>query len=363
MKSESLINIGLWIVSCTVEEESMKDIGQQILKYSNESGPFFFMLDVTSACNFRCLHCYNESGIKKQKEMTNEELVDVALQIADFHPVSVCLCGGEPMLRSNLVDLVKIISPNAGAVNMVSNGSLITEAVVKELKEAGINTIQISLDGVNSMQHDTFRCFPGAFEKAINALKIIHEQGVRSYVSFIPNKLNIRTFSQFLDLMVELNVEKVRMMPLIPMGRGSKIENLILSSDEYVKLQSMIEFLKYKYSRKQLDIEWGDPLDHLKRLPNNDVIGYKNCQYSIKSNGDITISPYLPIIVGNIRKHSLKEYWINGYNNIWYNKKLKEITEPIETLSDINELYNGLGDRENYCIDIMNDMVEDSYEL
>ena len=263
------------------------------------------------------------------------------------------------MLRSNLIDLIQILSPNVGAVNMVSNGSLINETIVNDLKQAGINIIQISLDGINPMQHDTFRCHPGAFEMAINALKAIKSKDIETYVSFIPNKLNYRTFPEFLHLMQSFGVSQVRVMPLIPMGRGSKIENLILSSDEYIQLQSMILGLKNKYIRHGLQIEWGDPLDHFNRLPNNETTGYKNCQYCIKSNGDITITPYLPITVGNVRKHSLKEYWNNGYDNIWYNKDFKNTIKSIETIYDINKLYTKLNYNTNNFINIMREKTDE----
>ena len=54
--------------------------------FKSESGPLVVSLDVTSACNYRCLHCYNNSGEKSCDELTDEEIFDVAEQIAEFSP-------------------------------------------------------------------------------------------------------------------------------------------------------------------------------------------------------------------------------------------------------------------------------------
>ena len=328
----------------------------QKLKYANTSAPLFAMLDVTAACNFRCLHCYNSSGEKAKNELTNDELVDIVKQISEMHPESLCLCGGETMLRSNICDLIKIAKPNVGAVNMVSNGSFMTLENVTALKEAGIDTIQISVDGINEMQHDTFRGYVGAFEKAINAIKIIHSLGIEVLVSFVPNKLNVRTISEFLEMMCELGVSSVRIMPLIPVGRGSKIDTLLLSSDEYADLQLTLDVKKDYFINKGMLIEWGDPLDHMYRLSNNEKIGYKNFQYHVKANGDIAVSAYLPLIVGNVRKHSLKDYWNNGYDTIWYSKEYKKYRDQIESIYDVNTV-SEIIENDGGCIDIMHDMI------
>ena len=306
--------------------------------FRNSSAPLMVALDVTSACNFRCLHCFNDSGCKSSDELTDTEIYQVAQQVAKLNPLVVCLCGGETMLRKNLVDIIRCISKTAGVVNMVSNGSLINEENIYELKNAGIDTIQISLDGLNAIQHDTFRGYVGSFEKAVNAIKLIKKAGINVVVSCTPNKLNHRTIEEYLDFTLGLGVSQVRFMPLIPIGWGSKIESLLLSPEEYVRLQLILETRKEKLKYTTQSIEWGDPLDHFQRMPFNASFGYKAYSMEVKSNGDLAVSTYIPLVVGNVREKSLKEYWDSGYNDIWKNKEVLDYTSKIETVYDINEL-------------------------
>ena len=105
------------------------------LKYINSSGPLFFMFDITYACNFKCLHCYNNSGCKNSDELTNEEIIDIAHQIAEVHPESVCLCGGEPMTRKNIFDIVKVLSPKSVLMELIQcNTTLFVVMLVHLIK-------------------------------------------------------------------------------------------------------------------------------------------------------------------------------------------------------------------------------------
>lgn len=62
-------------------------------------------LDITYDCNFRCLHCYNSSGehYNKRVELSDEELLRVGKEIAALEPDTLCLCGGETLLRKEMI--------------------------------------------------------------------------------------------------------------------------------------------------------------------------------------------------------------------------------------------------------------------
>ncbi|MGF6990549.1 MoaA/NifB/PqqE/SkfB family radical SAM enzyme [Lachnospiraceae bacterium PM6-15] len=322
-------------------------------KYTNESGPLFISIDVTRKCNYKCLHCYNDSGCPTDEELTDAELLDAVIQAAELKPISMCLCGGEPMLRTNIIELIKAGREKGSAINMVSNGSLINNENIMAIKEAGLETLQISLDGMNNMQHDTFRGYVGAFDNAINAMKLGIEAGLNVITSFIPNKMNFATINEYFALCYELGLAEVRIMPLIPMGRGSNIDFLLLSSDEYFVLQKDILIAKQKYMSKGMRIEWGDPLDHYVRFTRNAEIGIKSAQLEIKSNGNLTISTYIPVVVGNVKKHSLQAYWEGGYKDIWARMEVVEYVGKLQNIFDINNLEPRPYSGEYYMLEIL----------
>ena len=104
-------------------------------------------IDVTNKCTLKCLHCFNSSGgLKNQRmdEMSDEELERMAYDVIDCRPVSICMCGGEPLLRKESIYKIANYSKNTCVdVNMVTNGELMTKEIAKKLWQSGISSIQV----------------------------------------------------------------------------------------------------------------------------------------------------------------------------------------------------------------------------
>lgn len=294
------------------------------------SGPFSVAFTVTNKCNYRCRHCYNNSGQDLYEELTDDELLELARQIGEVKPMNVCICGGEPLVRGEIIyEIIKELSAKCGIVNIVTNGYLITESVLERLQVSGINTIQISLDGNNAFLHENMRLKQGAYEKAVNAISMAGKKGFKVAVSFCPNKLNIYKIEETCKLVKALGANDFRIMPLILMGRGKGMVNMKPTSDEYLWLQQKICELKEKYQDNNFVISWGDPLDHLTRMPENNRNNMNTYSVEIRSDGKLLLCNYLPVVVGDLKKHTLKEYWCAGYNNIWGNKKVQSYIDNL----------------------------------
>lgn len=307
------------------------------VKYDlNLTRPYMVSWDVTNKCNMRCQHCFNNSGDSSFHnfidELSEEEMIRTAYQISNLKPVQCCLCGGEPLLNESIYKIISILSQNNIMVNMVSNGLLLTEEVAIKLKRSGISRIQISVDGLG-YQHDIFRNMPGAFEKAIKALQVLIDNDIDYMISFCPNKINYKTFPLYVSYLNALNCKSIRMMPLLPLGRGRlNFDHLLLDSNETFIFIQMIHEMRKKYSN--IEIEWGDPLEHLHLvLHNKRKHPFVMC---IASNGDLSITPYIPIVVGNVKYKTLEEYWNGGYNKIWGNKEVLSIIKNVKTIIDLS---------------------------
>ena len=327
------------------------ELEEKIYKGARHNSPFSMAIDVTSRCNFRCMHCFNESGMGNETELSDADFLNVIEQIKEMAPISVCLCGGEPLLRFDLViKTLSILKDSVGMVNMVSNGWYATRDKLKVLKDAGIHSYQVSLDGVNALQHDNFRGVSGAFDHAINAIKTAVDLGIQTTVAVTPNKLNYKSIDKIIELCYGLGVRFFRSMPLIPMGRGYKNQNVILSSDEYIEYQINLKKARNKY-QNLMTVEWGDPLDHLIRMPVNAKAELYTYHIDIKSNGDVVPSTYLPIVFGNVKTEGLKELWESGYNKIWSNPKLLALIKDISETTDVGLFYTKLGKAEKIYLE------------
>ena len=321
------------------------------------SGPLTLSWDITNKCNFNCAHCLNCSNDQSKHDFSDElnkdDVTRLLKQIQDIRPYSMCICGGEPTLSPYLFRTIKEISSVGTIVNMVSNGYLIDDAFAKSLNSAGLSLCQISLDSDIEDEHDSFRGVKGAYRRAINAIKSIVKAKIDLAISFVPTKFNLPHFDNYYRLLESLGCKLVRIMPLLPMGRGlHHFNELEPTGEDYFKF--VLDIKKYNdKSNKQLRIEWGDPLEHIylaKYLPRPVPINME-----IKSNGDISPSIYLPISVGNIRRHSLKEYWDAGFNRIWGHSDVMALTDLIHTLEDFKTLSLQTWNIHRKTIDLIDD--------
>lgn len=307
-------------------------------------GPHQLAFDITNKCIFRCLHCYNSSGenIVINNELTDDEVVEFIKDVAKMKLYNVCFCGGEPLLREELIcKCTKILKDNGTTyVSIVTNGFLITKEIALNLKKSGVDNIQISLDGASPATHDRLRNKKGAFKKAINAIDIIKSVGFKNVdVAFCPTSFNIEEFERLHDLLNKLHIRELRVQPLMLLGRANRYLHEIEPSDfQYRRLVKKIYDLTIK--GKEPVIQWGDPVDHLIRF--RTITKECNTFVSIRANGDIEVSPYLPIVIGNIRKHKFSEYWDAGFARIWQIKAVQSIAQNIMSISDMNKPKNNL---------------------
>lgn len=328
-------------------------------------------LDITNRCNFRCKHCYNFSGeqVRSSKELTDNEVLSLVQEICEFQPNTICLCGGEPLLRVELIykilDLVKLKRQNGlPNVNMVTNGYYMTEEIARTLKEKEIAFVQISLDGFNPETHNWIRNNDNAYEKAINAIKILNQNNIFTGVACAPSTKNFSEIHDLMNLCYSLNVKLLRFQPLMIMGRGHNMEEYSLNKANYFKLSQLIKNSQKEFPN--MELEWGDPLHHLRIFSNKDT--NKFTHFNISSYGDILFSPYIPVSVGNIRRHTLKEYFENGIEDILKDTNIKKLCSLIldwksMQLNDINKEFPIIGLNDNIQYDIIDKSSADEEKL
>lgn len=319
------------------------------------AAPIMVSFDVTSRCNLRCVHCFNDSGADAPfTDLAPAQKLDIARQIASLRPHNVCLCGGETLCCPNLMEIIDVLRPAVGKLSMVSNGYLMTRELAEALHDGGLSLVQISIDGANAWQHDSFRGVQGSFDRAVAAVRHLVAAGVPMVdVSLVPNRLNYRSLGEYLRMCCDLGVHQVRMMPFLPSGRGKSIgRNMMLSAQQYFELGRTIRH--WNRDRTGLpDIQWGDPLDHMRRMPTNAEAGLHTYVMEIKTNGDLSVTTYLPLVAGNCTRHTLREYWDGGYNLIWADKRFTEYTDRIRDVYDLEDFEPAPYSGETVTFDIL----------
>ena len=190
--------------------------------------------ETTRNCNLTCVHC-RASATKGPYtgELDTQAAFRLLDQIALVGEPIVILTGGEPLLRPDIFDISKYGTGKGLRMVMAPNGTLITEANAGQMADSGIKRISISIDGATKESHDSFRGVKGAFEGALNGIKLAKEAGVEFQVNTTITKTNLDQIPKIQDLAIKLGAVAHHIFLLVPTGRGKYIVDQEISAYEY----------------------------------------------------------------------------------------------------------------------------------
>ncbi len=117
----------------------------------------YMRISVTDLCNLRCIYCMPGDGVEKcthSEILTYDEIVRVGRIAAKLGVSKIKLTGGEPLVRRNIEELVKMLKRISGIeeVTLTTNGILLAEKI-DALKEAGLNAVNVSLDTTDRQRY------------------------------------------------------------------------------------------------------------------------------------------------------------------------------------------------------------------
>jgi len=278
--------------------------------------PLVMSWNVTRECNLKCSHCYiNAAEGKLQNELTTQEGKNLIDQISEVsHPLLI-LSGGEPLMRSDIFELIEYGSSKGLKMGLGSNGSLIDDQVARKLKKAGIATVSISIDSNIPKQHDEFRGVEGAWEKAVNACKALQKNNVLVQVNTTLTHENYDQIDAIMTLAEEIGVENFHLFFLVPTGRATKLTDISPQKYEDMITKTFAKVSKHTLNVRPscapqfMRIAKGMGLD-MRQWIRGCIAGMYYCR--IYPNGDVTPCPYLPIKLGNVREQSFKDIWFNS---------------------------------------------------
>jgi len=190
--------------------------------------------ETTRNCNLTCVHC-RASATKGPYagELDTQAAFRLLDQISLEGEPIVILTGGEPLLRPDIFDIAKYGTGKGLRMVMAPNGTLITEAYAREMADSGIKRISISLDGATAESHDSFRGIKGAFEGALNGIKLAKQAGVEFQINTTITKTNLDQIPKIQDLAIKLGAVAHHIFLLVPTGRGKYIVDQEITADEY----------------------------------------------------------------------------------------------------------------------------------
>ena len=177
-------------------------------------------------CNLTCKHCYATSADSVfRDELDTEAALQVIDDLADAGVKVLILSGGEPLLRGDLFLLSAHARDQGMFVALSSNGTLIDERNIAQVRAARFDYVGISIDGLEAT-HDAFRQLKGSFASSLKAMRLCREQGIRVGMRTTLTQDNHAQLPALLALMRDCDVGKFYLSHLNYSGRGKRSRKL-----------------------------------------------------------------------------------------------------------------------------------------
>ncbi len=151
--------------------------------------------EITRGCNMRCIHCGASAGPKRSKELTTEEALKVCEDLNDIGTKEVSLIGGEVFVRRDWFQIAKKIRSLGMRLVIITNGLLVDDNVIKQLKELKLRRLGVSLDGSASETHDYIRGTKGSFNQLMELTDKLSKEGISA--SFITTLTRYNIYDLF----------------------------------------------------------------------------------------------------------------------------------------------------------------------
>lgn len=230
------------------------------------------------------------------------------------------LSGGEPLYRRDIFEIAAYAHQKGLPVALSTNGTLVSERIAQQIKDAGIYYASISLDGAVPQTHDLFRG-AGSFEKAARGFGFMKDLGIKVQINFTVTKQNVEELPQMYALARSMGAHALYLFLLVPVGCGVQIaESQMLSPQE---IEEWLKWVHEKSKDRSMELRpicapqyyrIAEELDAVEGTPGTNsakrlgcLAGVNICFVSHK--GDVFPCGYLPSSAGNIREQKLSDIW------------------------------------------------------
>jgi len=186
----------------------------------------------TARCNLRCLHCYSYSEAEcAGTELSTDQAKKMLSQLTEANCPVVLFSGGEPLLRSDLFELLAEAKRLGLRTVISSNGTLVDSAAAGQLADVGVSYVGVSIDGPEAF-HDKFRQVTGSFKAAIKGIESCQKAGLKTGLRFTITKANSEQIPAVFDIAASASVRRICFYHLVKAGRAKELDSQTLGQEQ-----------------------------------------------------------------------------------------------------------------------------------
>lgn len=281
--------------------------------------PHVVAWNLTKRCNLECAHCYISAGPEEATagELTTDECLRIADEILDVNPAPMfILSGGEPLLREDLTTIATHASTRGATVVVGTNGTLLTDDKIVELKDAGVTGVAVSIESLDPSYHDRFRRGHGSLGSTLTAVESLAKNELDFVIQTTLTRGNRGELADLVRWSADRGAVSFNAYFLVSTGRGARMSDLTPDENEAL-LEELVDLHVEYLGRMMVRSKCAPQFMRLvhQKAPTSPILNYgTRCPCGVHycrvtPDGKLTACPYMPVAVGDLRESSFQEIW------------------------------------------------------
>jgi radical SAM protein with 4Fe4S-binding SPASM domain len=161
--------------------------------------PISGMLELTSRCNLRCVHCYlgdqDAQHRRREEEMDTSRIFALIDELAEAGCLFLTITGGDPMMRRDFSEIYTHARKRGMIVTVFCDGILVNDRIIDLFKTYPPRLVEISLYGATEETYESVTRVKGSYSKALKGIQRLKDEGVRVGLKTVLLSLNVHEYN------------------------------------------------------------------------------------------------------------------------------------------------------------------------
>jgi pyrroloquinoline quinone biosynthesis protein E len=274
--------------------------------------PYGLLAELTYRCPLHCPYCSNPLQLADfGDELSLEEWSRVLNEARDMGVLQLHLSGGEPLQRRDLVHVVRQARDLGFYTNLITSALSLTADKASELKHAGLDNVQISIQAADASVSDRV-AGTHAYERKIAAARAVKALGLPLTLNYVLHRYNIDQVGELIDLAEELAADRVELANT--QYYGWALHNRAALMPTRAQLARIEPIVRAAIDRLagRMQVLYVFP-DYYSQYPKPCMGGWGSRQLTVRPNGDVlpcqAADQIRGLIIENVRRRSLGWIW------------------------------------------------------
>jgi pyrroloquinoline quinone biosynthesis protein E len=273
--------------------------------------PFGLLAELTYGCPLHCPYCSNPLDLAAYRdELTTGEWQRVLGEARELGVLQLHLSGGEPLLRRDLAEIVHSASELGLYTNLITSALGLTSRRAEELRAAGLDHVQISIQADEAALSDQIAGTP-SFQRKLAAARLVKELGWPLTLNVVLHRQNLDRVDRILDLAEEIGADRIELANTQYYGWALRNRAGLLPSRAQVERAEVLVRAAHDRLAGRMEVIYVLP-DYYNRYPKPCMGGWGRRQLTVVPDGNVLPCPTahtLPLPRASVREHSLAWIW------------------------------------------------------